>query len=194
MGGRVINEWRFGVLRLWEQTPEQLLALGPGGAALIPLSGGASLPLVAAASRKIQRQAPPESRPDLLAILRVFAEGRYTARQLARVIPEEVAMASGLFEKVGARKKAEGRAEGRAAEARYACLTLAKALHPVVAARVVPVIEACADVSQLRRWTLRATRLSDVEFARLVTGSGGSRVKRHRAPRPARKTARAAAS
>jgi hypothetical protein len=32
--------------------------------------------------------------------LQVFAEGRYTARQLARVIPEEVVMDSVLFEKV----------------------------------------------------------------------------------------------
>ena len=61
--------------------------------------------------------------------------------------------------------------------------------HPIVAARVVPVIEACTDVSTLRRWTLRATRLSDAEFARLVTGRGGTRLTR-RAPRPARKAAR----
>ena len=101
------------------------------------------------------------------------------------MIPEEVAMASGLFRKLEAKWRAE--------EARYACVTLVKALHPVVAPRVVPVIEACTDVSRLRRWTRRATRLSAVEFARLVTGREGSRLTRHRAPRPARKTARAAA-
>ncbi len=195
VGERVTNEWRFGVVRLWELSPGHLLALGPGGAALVPLSQGATLPLVAAASRKIQREAPLARQPDLLAILQVFAEGRYTAKQLARVIPEEVAMASELFERLGAKKKAQGRAEGlaegRAKEARYACVTLAKALHPLVAPRVVPVIEACTDVSQLRRWTLRASRLSDVEFARLVTGRGGTPLTRRRAPRPARKTARA---
>ena len=115
VSGRLTNEWRFGVLRLWELSPEQLLGLGPGGAALVPLSEEASLPLVAAASRKIQREVPLARQPDLLAILQVFAEGRYTARQLARVIPEEVAMASGLFEKVVAKKRAEARAKiGRA--------------------------------------------------------------------------------
>jgi hypothetical protein len=148
----------------------------------VPLSRTSSLSFVAAASRKIQREAPPARKADLLAILQVFAEGRYTARQLARVIPEEVAMASGLFEKWQEKTRAE--------EARYACVTVSKALHPVVAARVVPVIEACTDVSKLRRWTLRATRLSDVEFARLVTRRGGTRLTRRRAPRPARKAAR----
>jgi len=31
VGGSVVNEWRFGVVRLWEQSPTRLLALGPGG-------------------------------------------------------------------------------------------------------------------------------------------------------------------
>ena len=96
---------------------------------------------------------------------------------------EKVVMASGLFDKWQEKTRAE--------EARYACVTVSKALHPVVAARVVPVIEACTDVSKLRRWTLRATRLSDAEFARLVTGRGRTRLTRRRAPRPARKAARA---
>lgn len=190
VGGRLTNQWRFSVLRLWEVAPEQLLALGPGGAALVPLSQGTSLPLVAAASRKIQREAPLARQPDLLAILQVFAEGRYTARQLARVIPEEVAMASGLFEKLQAKWRAEGVAAGRTDEARRMCVRLAKTLHPAVASRVVPVIETCPEPTLLRRWTLRASRLSDVEFARLVTRRGGTRLTRRRAPRPARKAAR----
>lgn len=152
VGGQVSNEWRFGVVRLWELSPKELLALGPGGAALVPLSGGASLSVVAAASRRIQREAPRERQPDLLAILQAFAEGRYTARQLARVIPEEVVMASGLFE----RAIEKGKAEGRAEEARQTCLQVAQTLHPAVASRVVPVIEACSEPLRLRRWTLRA--------------------------------------
>jgi hypothetical protein len=28
VGGHLTNQWRFGVLRLWEQSPERLLALG----------------------------------------------------------------------------------------------------------------------------------------------------------------------
>ena len=202
VGGSVVNEWRFGVVRLWEQSPTRLLALGPGGAALVPLSEGASLPLVAEASRRIQRDAPVGQRPDLLAILQAFAGGRYTARQLAQVIPEEVAMASSLFEKVRVKSRTEGLAEGRieglaegrieglaegrTEEARQLCVELVKALHPSVALRVVPVIERCSEVTRLRRWALRAPRASDVESARLVIGRGSARSSRRRAPRPAR--------
>lgn len=181
-----MNEWRFGVVRLWEQSPERLLALGPGGAAIVPLSGGATLPFVARASRRIQRDAPVEQRPDLLAILQAFAEGRYTASQLARVIPEEVVMASGLFEKAVLKGRTEGRSEG----ARQICVDLAKALHPAVASRIVPVIEGCSELARLRRWALRAPRVSDEEFVRLVMGRGGIRTTRRRVPRPARKAAR----
>jgi hypothetical protein len=190
VGGRVVNEWRFGVVRLWEQSPDRLLALGPGGAALVPLSAEASLPLVAEASRKIQRDAPAEQRPDLLAILQVFAEGRYTATQLARVIPEEVAMASSLFEKVRVKERTEGLATGRTEEARQLCVELAKVLHPAVAPRVVPVIKACSELTRLRQWALRAPRLSDVEFVRLVAGRGVARTSRRRTPRPARRSSR----
>jgi hypothetical protein len=206
VGGRVVNEWRFDVVRLRDEPPARLLALGPGGAALVPLSGEASLPAIAKASRKIQREAPKAQQADLLAILQVFAEGRYTAKQLARVIPEEVTMASVLFEKVRVKERAAGRAEGlaeglakgqaegqakgQAKEARAICVELAKALHPAVAGRVVPAIEACSELTYLRRWARRALAVSDTEFARLVTGGGRTRPTRRRAPRPARKTVR----
>jgi hypothetical protein len=168
--------------------------------------------VIARASRKIQREAPKAQQADLLAILQVFAEGRYTAKQLARVIPEEVTMASVLFEKVRVKERAAGRAEGlaegqakglaegqakglakgQAKEARAICVGLVRALHPAVAARVVPTIEACSEPARLRRWALRAPGVSDEEFARLVTGGGRSRATRRRAPRPARKAARTA--
>jgi hypothetical protein len=118
--------------------------------------------------------------------LQVFAEGRYTATQLARVIPEEVAMASGPFEKA----LLKGRTEGRAEEARQICVGLAKALHPAVADRVVPVIERCSELTRLRRWAVRAPRLTDVEFVRLVAGRGVARTSLRRSPRPARRSSR----
>ena len=163
LAGRVVNEWRFDVVQLWKESPAA-------------------------------------QRPDLLATLQVFAEGRYTARQLARVIPEEVVMASGLFEKAVAKGRTEGLAKGRTQglskgrtqEARQICVELAKALHPAVAGRVVPAIEACSELTRLRRWALRAPRVSDVEFARLVTGRGAARPTRRRVPRPARKAVRSA--
>jgi hypothetical protein len=143
--------------------------------------------------------------------LQLFAEGRYTARQLAQAVPEEVVMASGLFERMGRKKRAEGlaeglakglarglarglakgRAEGLAEGARQICAQMVKEHHPAVAGRVVPVIEACADLPRLRRWALEAPRLSDEEFARLVTRRrAGVGATRQRVPRPARKARR----
>ncbi len=111
-------------------------------------------------------------------------------------------MASSLFEKVRVKSRTEGLAEGlaegrteglaegRTEEARQLCVELVKVLHPAVALRVVPIIEGCSEVTRLRRWALRASRVSDVEFARLVTGHGSARSSRRRAPRPARKASR----
>ena len=196
LAGRMVNQWRLDVVRLWEQPPERLLALGPGGAALVPLCAGATLPHVAAASRSIQRGAGRARAPDLLAILRMLSEGRYTARRLARVIPEEVVMASTLLERFTKKRIAEERTqwrtEGRTEEARHECARLTKKLHPTMAPRLVPVIEACSELARLRRWTERAPRLTDAEFASLVTGYSGARPTRRRAPRPARKATRTA--
>ena len=81
------------------------------------------------------------------------------------------------------RGRTEGLEMGRAAEARGICISLTRALHPTVARRVGPVIEACSDLKRLRRWALEAHRLSDVEFTQRVTGSTGSRAARGPAPR-----------
>jgi cob(I)alamin adenosyltransferase len=86
--------------------------------------------------------------------------------------------------------RAEGRATGRAEEARALCVRLAKTLHPAVADRVVPLIERCSELTRLRQWAVRAPRLSDLEFVRLVAGRGSARTSRRRAPRPARRASR----
>ena len=58
LAGRVVNQWRFDVVRLWELPPHRLFSLGPGGAALVPLCRDARLPQIASASRRILRGAP----------------------------------------------------------------------------------------------------------------------------------------
>jgi predicted transposase YdaD len=124
VGAEVIHERRFSVLRLWEMEAREALSLGPGGAALVPLLRGSDLGLIAEASQAIRSRADDaRARDDLLAILRVFSEGRYTPKELVGLIPDEVVMASTLFERLGrkvwaqARAQAlvEGRAEGLAA-------------------------------------------------------------------------------
>ena len=176
-----MHERRFDVVRLWELDAREALALGPGGASLVGLLGRADLRAIGRASRQIRRQAPVAQQPDLLAILRSLSEGRYTARQLARVIPEEVVMKSSLYDKVRdqahekgveegvARGVAKGLEKGRLDDARLLCTTFVKRHHPQVAARVLPAIEACTDVARLHRWTLRAPEVPSDDLLRLVS-------------------------
>lgn len=161
--------------------------------------------MIRRASREIQRRAPPSQQPDLLAILQCISEGRYTASQLARVIPEEVAMHSSLFEKAEERGVAKGLAKGvakgmvlgvrkgRIEQARRVCAAFVMRHHPEAAPRVLPAIETCSSLARLDRWTLRVPELSGDELVRLVTARASSRSAARRAPRLARRAGRDAA-
>jgi hypothetical protein len=185
LGGRVVHERRFDVVRLWEIDPEHALRLGPGAAALVGTAERTTLPLVRRAARKIQRETVGVVQSDLLFILQALARRRYTARELAGVIPKETVMAGSLW----AEAAREGRIEGRVEGARELCLDLARQHHPDVADRAVQLIEACSDVKRLHEWALQAPRLSDSAFLDLLTepsgATPGTRVRR--APRPSRK-------
>ncbi len=183
--GQVVHERRFDVVRLWEHDAGEMLALGPGGAALAGLLDRGDIRVIGRASRQIRRQAPKTEHPDLLATLRALCAGRYTAEQLGRVIPKEVVMASSLYKEV--------RETARLDEARLLCTSFVKRHHAVVAARVLPAIEACTSVARLHRWALRAPEVSSDEFVRLVRQSTVARATHRRAPRPARGARRSAA-
>jgi hypothetical protein len=182
LGGRVVHERRFDVVRLWEMDPEKALRLGPGAAALIGPAQKTTLPLVGRAARKIQRETKGAVQSDLLFILQALSRRRYTARKLAGVIPKETVMASSLW--------AEAAREGRLEEARAFCAKLTREHHPEIADRVVPLIDACSGVERLHEWGLQASRLSDSEFLRLVTEQAQPNFRssgRGRTPRPSRK-------
>jgi predicted transposase YdaD len=198
LGGRLVHERRFDVVRLWEMDPERVLRLGPGGAALVGAAEKTTLPLLVRAARKIQRETEGVVQSDLLFILQALSRRRYTARELGGAIPKEIVMASSLWAEAVSKGRKEGRKEGRqegrqegaVAEARAFCTELTREHHPAVADRVVPLIQACSDVDRLHEWGLQASRLSDSEFLRLVTehaGSTSSRVGHRRTPRPSRK-------
>ena len=127
--------------------------------------------------------------------MRMLSEGRYTARELERVVPKEVVMVSSLVAEVKRRSRAEGRAEGQLIIARSLCAELVKQLHPAILSAVAPVIEACADAGRLQAWALAAPRASDAELVRLVkpeapggpSKPSGSPSSRGRAPRPSRR-------
>jgi hypothetical protein len=141
----------------------------------------------------------------------MLSEGRYTARELERVVPKEVVMGSSLVAEVKRRSRAEGRVEGRAegrvegrvegraegevVTARSLCAEFVKQHHPAILSVVAPVIEACANARRLHDWALAASRVSDAELVRLVGAEAAaesaepsdSRSSRGRAPRPSRR-------
>ena len=86
--------------------------------------------------------------------------------------------------------EARGRAEGEAQAVRRICVDLARECHPHVAARVLPVIEACAQPETLRAWVLQCPKLSDAEFVTLVTGQPHASITRSRTSRPSRASRR----
>ena len=101
---------RIPVLRLWKVKPATAMRLGPGGAALVGLMGKPNVGTLEAAARRIEAQAPEGQFKDLSAVLRMLSEGRYTARDLERIVPRGVVMGSSLFAEVRRRSRAEGRA------------------------------------------------------------------------------------
>jgi hypothetical protein len=184
--GRVVCWRRIPVLRLWKMKPAAAMRLGPGGAALVGLMGKPNLEVVEAAARRIEAAAPKRQYRDLSAVLRMLSEGRYTARDLERIVPKGVVMGSSLFAEVRKRSRAEGRAEGRADNARTVCLSFAKQHHEGLLPLVAPLIKACSDPALLEEWALAAPRLTDDEFLALVRSEGSEVGRRPPAPRPVR--------
>jgi hypothetical protein len=72
-------------------------------------------------------------------------------------------MKSSLYER-GLR---EGRQEALDAE-RDTCLEVIRELHPTLAARAFPVIQATSDPGQLKRWIVLAARSSSDDLAQAL--------------------------
>ncbi len=114
IGGRIVCWRRISVVRLWRMDPAAAMRLGLGGAALVGLMGRRNLRVVEEAARRIKAESSPRHWRDLWAVLRMLSEGRYTARELERVVPKEVVMASSLIADVktsGAGRRAVRRAK-----------------------------------------------------------------------------------
>jgi len=208
VGGRLECRGTIRVVRLWRMKPSAAMKLGVGGAALVGLMGRRNVSVVEAAARRIQADSSPTQLRDLWAILRMLSEGRYTARELQRIVPREVVMGSSLVAWVKKRSRAEGRAEGLAkgrvqgelTAARALCLDLVKQHHRGVLPLVAPIIEECPDARLVREWALAVPRSSETDFVCLVTaapapgapghrGTSASRTSRGRVP--ARRSRRA---
>ena len=133
MGGKEINAWRFGVVRLWEvEVAEALVRGAPGLLALVPMmSGGDRLEVIERAARSIERALPEERGSDAERILLLLAARRYTVEELARIIGRErmlddILSESSIYQWMVA--KGELNAE------RKLCLELIKKHHPALVA------------------------------------------------------------
>jgi predicted transposase YdaD len=199
IGDRLVYEWRYVVVRLWEISVENAFESGElGPLALVPLLRGGDAPEnVREAVRRLDAFPRPQSL-DAMSVLLDFASQRYDRATLRRVLGKDRIMESYLWQmgldegeaKGLAKGLAEGREEGQANAARQICADLAKAFHPGVAKRLLPVIQACEQPKTLRAWILECPKLSDAAFAALVTGEPTA-PRRSRTSRPARRAASA---
>jgi hypothetical protein len=196
--GHTVCWRRIRVVRLWRMKPTTAMRLGVGGAALVGLMGRPDIKVVKAAARRIETGAPSRQYRDLSAVLRMLCQGRYTARELERIVPREVVMRSDLMAEVRRAGRAEGLAKGELAAARSLCAAFAKQHHAATLPQVAAVIRACRDTAVLYQWALAAPRVSDNEFVRLLqrqaqTASlprkkaSPARTRRVRAARPSRR-------
>lgn len=179
--GREVNRWRYDSVCLWEIKAERALQGAPGLAALVPLlRGGLHSATLVKAARRIERTAPADEQRDLLGILSVLAGRRYTVEELAALVGRRAMIESSVWNEAIRRGRVQGRTEGRTegraegslAEDRRLCLDMVREYHPRLLSKLREAIQACTDVKRLRTWILRAPRLGDTDFARLVLGEG----------------------
>jgi len=191
LGDRLVNEWRFDTVRLWEIDAATALESGQAGPlALVPLLRGGGDPAVLAEAARRLDALPGPGAADAMSVLVDLASGRYDWSTLMGVLGKERAMESYLWQE----GRKEGEAAGQIDAARRICLDLAREFHPSVASRVAPVIQGCRRPVVLRRWALQCAKLSDAAFVRLVAPGPASRRSRSRVGGPSRTSRRAAST
>lgn len=87
IGGRVVYERRFDVVRLWKQKPEALLRQGAGPATLVGLAQECRPEHVRRAARLIAASCRGPLRGQTLGVLRALCSERFTRKELAEMIP-----------------------------------------------------------------------------------------------------------
>ncbi len=212
IGDRLVNEWRFDVVRLWEIDAELALAAGTAGPlGLVPLLGGGERPaVIRKAVRRVAALSSRREAADAMAVLIDLACQRYDRGTFQRLFRKDSMMQSWLYQmgreegeaegeargvaRGVAQGEAKGEAKGQLISARTICADLAKELHPRVAPRLLRRIHACADPDTLRGWILECPKLSDTAFVTLVSGTRGSGAARSRVSRPRRAATRSKGS
>ena len=84
IGGHLVFERHFDVLRLWKQNPETPLRQGAGPAALVGLAQGCRPEHVRRAARLIAASSKGSLRDQTLRVLRALCSERFTRKELLR--------------------------------------------------------------------------------------------------------------
>lgn len=106
--GLEVARFRQVVLRLWEHPPSVFLN-DPGLAPLAPFARDADRQTVERAMRRLSRVRPPKRRAELQVALSLLADSTFPGVDWLARIPEEIRMASTLYERI--RKEGEQRGE-----------------------------------------------------------------------------------
>ncbi len=187
LGDRLAYEWRFDVVRLWEIDVGVALDSGQAGPlALVPLLRGGDEPDKLLAAVRMLDELPRPGAADAMATLLDLAGQRYDRATFSNVLGKDRIMQSWLWQLGRDEGEAQGEARGRAQALRLVCADLAKELHPRVAERVLPAIDACDQPETLRAWILQCPKLTGAAFAALVTGNSPEPVVRSRTSQPSR--------
>lgn len=157
LGGRVVNSWRFEVLRLWEVDARSVLTgREPGLLALVPLMAGGDLGTIRRAWGAVREALPGEAMSPAETILLALASERYTIADIETFVGRARMMQSSIWQEA----LAEGKAEGALDAERRLCLDLVRRHHPKLADRAEPAIAACEDPATLHAWCLAASEPS----------------------------------
>jgi hypothetical protein len=187
VGDRLAFEWRFDVVRLWQIDAARAFESGePGPLALVPLLKGGDQPSTVLEAVRRLDSLPRAIAEDAMPTLLDLASQRYDRSTFLEVLGKDRVMQSWIYQ-MGVD---DGQVKGEAEASRRLCADLAKELHPRVADRVLPAIEACDKPETLRAWALQCARLSDQAFAALVTSGGSTRAAGSRAAQPSRRAAK----
>ena len=160
--------FEYGVVRLWEQSPERLLAAGVGLAPLAPLGNvePSRVPeIVHRARLRIEADCPARDAPELLAGMYILMGLRYDEGMIESIKREVATMEESITYQEILRKgknegKAEGKAEGRLDEARDVVLLFGANRLGTPDEATVRQINSIADLQQLHQLLVRAGQVN----------------------------------
>ncbi|HEY3356035.1 MAG TPA: hypothetical protein VGQ83_22470 [Polyangia bacterium] len=169
--GRVVCEFRFDSVRLWELDAEEVLRRrAPGLWAVVALSRGAEVVHVGRAAAQVASEVADEGmRTELLAVLYSVSGARFAAGALKGLIPREVLMRSTTYDEILqegeerglAKGRQEGESAGRLEGLRFALLRIAEVKLGAVPPALPAALARVTDPSDLEAALVDLTSAAD---------------------------------